>query len=59
MVCFNNGGSEGGLCSPFCFVFLFFYKSEVHWQKLVLNEYEICLKMLKMNILETQILKNF
>ena len=35
------------------------YKSEVYEQKLVLNEYEICLKMLEMAILETQIFKNF
>ena len=37
----------------------FFFKSEVYEQKkLVLNEYEICLKILEMAILETQIFKN-
>ena len=36
-----------------------FYKSKVYLQKLVLNEYEICLKMLEMAILETQIFKIF
>ena len=54
----QGGGGLGGLCPPFRIIFLF-YKSEVYWQKLVLNEYEICLKMLEMVILETQIFKFF
>ena len=36
----------------------FLNKIEVYKQKIVLNEYEICFKMLEMAILETQIFKS-
>ena len=58
----DGGMGLGGLCPPppppslfrFCF-----YKSEVYYQKLVLNKYEICLKMLEKAILETRLFKKF
>ena len=56
----GGGGAGGPMSSPpflefcFCFLFLFFvfvfYKNEVTSKELVLNEYEICLKMLEMTI---------
>ena len=65
----NSGGSkEGGGAGapvapppppPVLIFFFFFYKSEVYQQKFLLNEYEMCLKMLEMAILKTQIFKNF
>ena len=49
----------GGLC-PHPFWIFFKYKNEVYEQKNVLNVLnEICLKMLEMAIIETQIFKNF
>ena len=48
----------GGLC-PHPFWIFFKYKNEVYEQKNVLNVLnEICLKMLEMAIIETQIFKN-
>ena len=52
-----GGGWGGGLC-PLFWSF-FFNKNEVYEQNLVLNEYEIYLKILEMAVLETQIFKNF
>ena len=46
----------GGVVPP-PFLDFFKYKNEVYEQKNVLNE--ICLKMLEMAIIETQIFKNF
>ena len=55
----SSGGSRRGWeASVAPFWFFFFYKSEVYQQKVVLNEYEICLKMLEMATSETQIFKN-
>ena len=44
--------------SPFL-DFFFFTKAKFTSKKLVLNEYEICLKILEMAILEIQIFKTF
>ena len=53
----GGGGAGGPMSSPpplFGVLFLFFvfvfYKNEVTSKELVLNEYEICLKMLEMTI---------
>ena len=62
-VCVGGGvGGEGlrGICLPFLeFFFFFFTKATFAREKLVLNEYEVCLKLLKRAILETQICTNF
>ena len=57
-----SGGSRGaggtsGLYPPF--LEFLFTKAKFTSKKVVLNEYEICLKMLEMAILETQIFKKF
>ena len=51
-------GGMGGLCPPPPFL-IFFLQKRILLAKLVLNEHKICLKMLEMAILETQIFKNF
>ena len=51
---YSGGSKEGGLLGLF-----FFTKATFTSKKLVLNEYEICLKKLEMAILETQFFKNF
>ena len=53
---FGSGGfkrEEPGGLPPF------FTKAKFSSKKLLLDEYEICLKMLEIAILETQIFKNF
>ena len=60
----QGGRGAGGLCSLpplFGFFSSSFYKNKFTSKKLyvVLNEYEICLKMLEMAILETHIFKTF
>ena len=54
-------GGLGGLSHPppLPFWIFFFTKAKFTSKTLVLNEYEICLKMLKMVILETKIFKSF
>ena len=53
-----QGGGGWGPVSPFL-DFFFFTKAKFTSKKLVLNEYEICLKILEMAILEIQIFKTF
>ena len=58
----GGGGRKGlGVCGLLSFLsfFSFFTKTKFTSKKVVLNEYEICLKLLQMAILETQIFKNF
>ena len=62
-------GEPGGAMPPppffdfflsfFFFIFYFFTKAKFTSKKSVLDEYEICLKMLEMAILETQNFKTF
>ena len=54
----RGGGGIGGLCPP-PFWILFFLQKRSLLAKLLLNEHKICLEMLEMAILETQIFKNF
>ena len=53
-----RGGTWGVCASPPLFGFFFLQKRSL-LAKLVLNEHKICLKMLEMAILETQIFENF
>ena len=50
-----QGGGHGGPVPPFGIIFL---QKRSLLTKLVLNEHKICLKMLEMATLETQIFKN-
>ena len=54
----DPGGLGGAVPPPPFLGVLFLDISEVYKQKLVLNKYEIYLKMLEMVIFETQIFKN-
>ena len=53
----EDPGGLGGLClrPPPPFLKFFFTKVKFTSKEIVLNNYEICLKMLEMAILETQI----
>ena len=53
------GGGGGGPGGPVPTFWIFFTKAKFMSKKLVLNLYEICLKMLEMAILEIEIFKNF
>ena len=52
-------GGWGPVIAPSPFLDYFFTKTKFTSKKWVLNEYEICLKMLEEAILETQTFKNF
>ena len=56
-----QGGGFQGACvppPPPSFRKFFFTKVKFCWQKLVLNEYKICLKVLEMALLDIQIFKS-
>ena len=60
---FSGGSKEGGFRGlvsppPPSFRKFFFTKVKFCWQKLVLNEYKICLKVLEMALLDIQIFKS-
>ena len=56
---FIQSGSRGGPWGTVPTFWIFFTKAKFMSKKLVLNLYEICLKMLEMAILEIEIFKNF
>ena len=56
--CGSRGGGGGGW-GPVPTFWIFFTKAKIMSKKLVLNLYEICLKMLETAILEIEIFKHF